>query len=409
MSITTIKKISRHLSLVSMVLVIASCASTGGGQYSVGPRDSATAQAVGTPKAIPSTQLNVLVPVFDPNIPEDASGYKAKGVWPELRRAEANRFSVQLRDAIADTAAFGAVRVSPDNSATAHLYVSGKITDSNGEDISIAVEVKDISGRRLLQKTFKYRVTEYSLNDPRNSGGDLYAPLFKQAAEAIVRLSTKLKPEKIAELNGIEEIRFAEHFSPEYFSAYIKSSRAGTTKLLSFPSDDDSMLARVRALRVRDEMFIDNIQTDYDGFRNDMNEDYMLWQRQAYSESKAAREAAAAANAKMFLGALAIVGGAAMASNSSSPYGSGVYAGSAVAVAGVAAIVSGVQDSKQAAAHRESLGEMGRSLNIQLAPKVMEMEDRTVELSGTASEQFTSWRSFLREIYDTEKTPDVSL
>ncbi len=408
MCVTAIKKVSKYLSLFSMILVLAACASTGGGTYSVGPRDDSGKQTVGAPKQILSTQLSVLIPILDPNIPDDPNSYKKKGIWPELRRAEANRFAVQLRDAISDTAAFGAVRVSPDNSATAHLYVSGTIIESNGEDISIAVQVNDISGKRLLRKTFKYRVTEYTLNDPRNPNGDTYAPVFEQAAEAIAKLVSRLKPAKIAELNGIEEIRFAEHFSPEYFSGYIKSSRSGKTKLLSFPSDDDAMLQRVRALRVRDQMFIDNIQTDYDGFRNGMNEDYMLWQRQAYTESKAAREAAAAANAKMFIGALAVIGGAAMASNSN-PYGSGAYGGSALAVAGVAAIASGVQDSKQATAHRESLGEMGRSLNIQLAPKVMEMEDRTLELTGTASEQFSSWRGFLREIYETEKTPDVSL
>ena len=53
----------------------------------------------------------------------------------------------------------------------------------------------------------------------------------------------------------------------------------------------------------------------------------------------------------------------------------------------------------------ESLSEIGRSLNIQLAPKVIEMEDRTIELTGTASEQYTSWRAYLREIYLTEQTP----
>ena len=138
-----------------------------------------------------------------------------------------------------------------------------------------------------------------------------------------------------------------------------------------------------------------------------MNEDYMTWQRQAYTESKAAREAQAQANMKMFVGILSVAAGAAIASNSNSS--ASAYGGSAVALAGVSAIASGVRDGKQAEAHRESLGELGRSLNIQLAPKVMKIEDRTVELTGTASEQFTVWRGFLREIYEVEKTPDTVL
>lgn len=406
--ITKINKSIKPFGILTLMLLLGACAGNTGGTYSVGPRDTQDKKVTGVPKAILSTQLSVLIPILDPNIPDNPDDYEEKGIWPELRRAEANRFAVQLRDAITDTAAFGAVRVSPDNRATAHLYVTGKILDSNGEDISLAVTVTDISGKSLLKKTYKHRVTEYSLNDPRNVNADIYTPIFEKAARDIAKVTRKLNSKKITELNGIEEMRFAESFSPDYFSGYIKSSSAGKTKLVAFPANDDPMLQRIRALRIRDQMFVDNIQVDYDSFRNTMNEDYMLWQRQAFTESKAAREAASAAQAKMFVGILAAVAGAAMASNSN-PYGSGAYGGAALAVAGVAAIASGIDDSKQAKAHRESLGEMGRSLNIQLAPKVMEMEDRTVELTGTAAEQFGAWREFLRELYQTEKTPEVLL
>jgi len=105
---------------------------------------------------------------------------------------------------------------------------------------------------------------------------------------------------------------------------------------------------------------------------------------------------------------LAVAAGAAMANNSG-PYSSGTYGGAAVAAAGVATIASGVQDSKEATAHRESLSEMGRSLNIQLAPQVMEMEDRTVELNGDAAQQYNAWRAFLRDVYEMEKTPELEL
>ena len=109
----------------------------------------------------------------------------------------------------------------------------------------------------------------------------------------------------------------------------------------------------------------------------------------------------------MLVGILAVAAGASAASNSNS---SGGYdRGLALATAGVASIASGVQKSKDSKAHLESLSEIGRSLNIQLAPKVIEMEDRTIELTGTASEQYTSWRAYLREIYLSEQTPETVL
>ena len=393
----------RHLiiCLVTVLALISGCATTTGG-YAVGPRGESENTNSGIPKEITSTQLSILVPIFDPNIPKNSDDYKRKGVWPELRRAEANRFSVQLRDALADTKAFGAVRVSPDDTATAHLYVHGKIL----QDIHLSVSVTDIAGKRLLKKTYKHRVSEYAFNDPRKKGVDVYEPIFSKVAMDVVKLTKKLKTKYITQLNGIEEMRFAESFSPDYFSGYI-SSRFKVTKLIGFPADNDPMLQRVRSLRVRDQMFIDNIQVDYDDFRQTMNADYSTWQKQAFYESKAAREARAAANAQMLVGILAVAAGASAASNSNS---SGGYdRGLALATAGVASIASGVQKSKDSKAHLESLSEIGRSLNIQLAPKVIEMEDRTIELTGTASEQYTSWRAYLREIYLSEQTPETVL
>ena len=348
-----------------------------------------------------------MIPVLDPNIPDDPNEYAAKSIWPELRRAEANRFAVKLRDSLADTEAFGSVRVSPDKTATAHLYVNAKILTSNGEDIEIAVRLVDISGKSLMKKTYKHRVTEYQFEDPRLAGKDLYSTVFELAAKDIAKVARKQKPKRIAELNAIEEMRFAETFSPDYFSNYIRTSSSGKTKLMSLPADDDVMLNRVKSLRIKDQMFVDNMQVDYENFRNDMNEDYILWQKQAFTESKAAREAASAASAKMFMGLLGVVAGAAIANNSSSSLGN--YGGAAIAVAGISTIVDGVQDSKEATAHRESLSEMGRSLNIQLAPQVMEMEDRTVELRGNAVEQYTAWRAYLLDVYNKEKTPEIEL
>ena len=381
------------MNLLYILVLLGGCATSGG--YDVGPGASSklVKQSAGV-SSRPAVPLSVVIPVLDPNIPDDPNEYAAKSIWPELRRAEANRFAVKLRDSLADTEAFGSVRVSPDKTATAHLYVNAKILTSNGEDIEIAVRLVDISGKSLMTKTYKHRVTEYEFEDPRLAGKDLYSTVFELAAKDIAKVARKQKPKRIAELNAIEEMRFAETFSPDYFSNYIRTSSSGKTKLMSLPADDDAMLNRVKSLRIKDQMFVDNMQVDYENFRNDMNEDYILWQKQAFTESKAAREAASAASAKMFMGLLSVVAGAAIANNSGSSLGN--YGGAAIAVAGIAA-------------HRESLSEMGRSLNIQLAPQVMEMEDRTVELRGNAVEQYTAWRAYLLDVYNKEKTPEIEL
>jgi hypothetical protein len=40
---------------------------------------------------------------------------------------------------------------------------------------------------------------------------------------------------------------------------------------------------------------------------------------------------------------------------------------------------------------------------------VIEFEKKTVELTGTAKEQFAQWRAFLKQIYAQEATPDKLL
>ena len=80
-----------------------------------------------------------------------------------------------------------------------------------------------------------------------------------------------------------------------------------------------------------------------------------------------------------------------------------------MAAAGVAAVGSGMSDSADAKMHAASMNELGRSLNIDLAPRVIEMEERTLELKGDASEQYSIWRDFLLDLYLLDKTPDIAL
>ena len=66
-------------------------------------------------------------------------------------------------------------------------------------------------------------------------------------------------------------------------------------------------------------------------------------------------------------------------------------------------IKSGLDKKNEAAAMTESVAEMGASLETQLAPQVIELEDRTITLTGTVEAQYAQWRDLLRQIYDEER------
>ena len=414
-----VKKILFKSNLIVLFFFLQGC-NTGGGykaepSYSVGPSASYYTQA--TEKKRLSTnfsrQLSILVIPFAPNIPSDTKDYKKKNIWPELRRAEGNYFAVKLRNALTDTNAFEIAQVSPTKNATAHFYVDGKIIKSNGAYLTLAVNLTSIDQKKIfVNKKFKYEVKDYDLNNPRNKENyDLYDPLFNIIAKEIAQALSNLSEDRMASLKMIEELRFAETFAPEYFGKYLDSASA-VTRINYAPSDKDQMLQRVRALRIRDKMFVDSMQVDYDKFSMRMAPNYLNWQKSSFIEIKAAEEARKKSLGKKLLGLAALTGGIALAATAD-PYSTGgslsALGGTVVAGAGVAAVVSSFQDTADAKMYESSLNELGSSMNIELAPRVMEMEDKNIEFKGDASEQYEVWRKYLLDLYELEKTPNVIL
>lgn len=65
-------------------------------------------------------------------------------------------------------------------------------------------------------------------------------------------------------------------------------------------------------------------------------------------------------------------------------------------------VKSGFDRTAEARIHIEALRELGESLESEIAPKVIELEDRTIMLNGNVEEQYAQWREILVEMYRTE-------
>lgn len=402
--------------------VLTGCVTNQGGTGSaggasgpgVGPQLSSLFDKTGEAVVDPAKpKLDVIVPVFDPGLSEAAEDYREDGVWPELRRAEANRFAVKLKQALEDTGAFGAVRVTPDQTATGDLYVKGKIIESNGKDVEIQITVTDISGDNWFARSFDHTVDPGFHKNTRNQGKDPYDPVFEEAAN---RISLELNDYDVAELEQLQrvtELRFGASFSQEAFSEHLDIT-GRTVELVSFPAESDPMLQRTRAVRVRDQLFVDSLQDHYRTFSANMEDSYQVWQEQSLLELEAQSAANEKAVGQAALGVLAI-GLSVMAlmagSRSSSTAGSTAATTGAVVggVVGAKLLTDSFQTSEEAKVHRDALEELGQSVDADLAPRVVAFEQETVELTGTAEEQFGQWREFLQQIFEQERTPQVQL
>lgn len=402
-------------------IAAAGCATTGGPAVvvtpGVGPVLSSDhgkdAQKTGDAPAgafeTPANALDVIVPVFDPGLPEDSDEWQKKGIYPELRRAESNRFALKMKGALEDTREFGSVRVAPNATATGDLYVLGKIIESNGEDVKINITATDISGKQWFSKDFSHRVKEKFHSDLRNQGKDPYTPVFEEAAEYIVAQLKKRDAAELAQLRRLTEIRFGASLSEETFAPYLE--RAGSAgdrvQLAAAPADGDPMVQRIRAIRVRDQLFLDRLQTHYAAFDAKLDESYLVWQQQSIIEVKAARAAKRKSVAQGILGGLLVVAGAVASAEADNSLGE--VAGAGAVIGGAVLVGKSFQNRAEMKVHREALAELGQSIDIEVAPQVVEFEEETAELTGDAAEQYAQWIAFLKKIYDLEATPDKTL
>jgi hypothetical protein len=358
-------------------------------------------------------KLDIIVPVFDPGIPEDSGRAKKDGIWPELRRAEANRFAYKMKVALEDLGVFGAVRVAPDSSATGDLYVVGKILESNGAEVEIEIQVVDISEKEWFTKSFDLDVSEGFYDNARNKGLDPYDPVFEEAAIYVAERLNGFDGKELENLQMLTDIRFGASFSEEVFAQYIKVEKnfwgSKNLVLASMPSSDDPMIRRVKAIRVRDQLFTDRMQSHYVEFSLKMGDSYSIWQSSSSFEVRAERAAQRKAFGQALVGVL-LVAGAVAAANNNRNYNSGTTAAAVAAgVGGITMLTESFKTSQEAKVHREALAELGESLDIELAPTVVEFEESTAELTGDAHQQFNQWRIFLKKIYVAEAVPDVQL
>jgi len=394
------------------VVLLSGCANNNQKSTAVGPSLSSTYFEPKQKEVVDTTpKLDVIIPVFDPGLPKDPDDYEDENIWPELRRAEANRFAYKLKEKLEATGRFGSVRVTPDRAATGDLYVLGKIKESNGEEVEIDITVFDISGEEWLDESFDHEVSNAFHKNLRNKGFDPYDPVFEEAAAEIADTLDEYDSKTLEDLHYLADLRFGASFSEATFMQYIGKD-GNEYELTGKPSDTDPMLQRVKAIRVRDRLFIDGLQNNYAAFSAQMNESYLMWQEQSLLEIQAKR----AANRKSIgqaLGGAALIGlgilSAIAGGNSSS---SGVRAAGSAGlilggIAGVSLISQSFRTSEEAKIHRDSLNELGRSVDMEMAPQVIAFDKKSVELSGDAKEQFMQWRTFLQRIYAEEMTPDV--
>ena len=340
--------------------------------------------------------LDVGVAILDPGIGELTED---EPVYPEVRRAESTFIANQLTKTLQEVGAWGAVRVVPDTQQFTDLLVSGEILHSDGEKLELAVRVSDARGILWIDKTYSGTTSRYAY-DGRNAGTqDPFLMVYRNIANDMLRVFSALNTRDRLAIRQVAELRFARSFSEDAFGDYLEQDKKGTYRIKRLPADSDPMLERVRNLRQRNYVFVDTLQGYYGGFADEMYSPYQEWRKLSYEEVVALRELESESNTRLLAGAAAIVAGIA-AQGSSSEYANA--AGVVGIIGGASILKSGLEKRAEASIHSLALEELSQSLEAEITPRVIELEDRTVRLSGNVEDQYAQWRELMADIYATE-------
>jgi hypothetical protein len=388
------------LGFISLIVVLAQLAAAPSATGAVDKITSSTALVLKTPSQPIAEEalLDVGIPVLNDGLyltdDEDT-------VFPEVRFAEAIYFSNQLAKVLEKSGAWGAIRVTPSDDVIMDLYITGTILQSDGETMNLEIQVKDSSGKQWFSKNYQQAVGKYAYDRRLKSLGDPFQNLFVRIANDLLSYREKLSSQRAIELRTITELRFAKTFSAKAFDSYISEKRDGTLVIDKLPADNDSILVRVRKIRERDYLYIDTMQDYYDGFTQQMHLAYQDFRRASYDSVVKARQLDKQGNRRIVAGIGAILAG--IYGRSEADTRIARDAGTATAAVGGFAIKSGLEKKQQASAYNESVAEMGSSLEAEIAPQVIELEDRTVTLTGTVQAQYQQWQELLQKIYQQER------
>jgi hypothetical protein len=386
----------RHHAGITVALLAVALSMTGCNSQTV--RTASVQTTAAAPEPIPEhLLLDAGIDIFDPGIEyldEDSSTST-----PSVRKAESAYVAYNLARTLQGSGNWGAVRIIPGGRSETDVYVRGTIVDSDGESLKLQITVTDASGQPWYTRTYSETLSQYAYEPSLRQQQEPFQGLYNNIANDMLQHMRGLDEKKREALRVVSKLRFAQRFAPEDYNDFMAVDSRGRYELKRLPADGDPVMARIDAIRIRDQMFVDRLQDYYAVFNQRMQEPYDQWREASYHETKALRKLKDEATARKIGGVLAIVAGIlAQGTGSSTARTAGVLG----IGAGAYLFKSGLDRGVEAQIHEESLKEMADSLGAEVAPHTIVLADKTVTLSGTVEEQYAQWRVILNEIYLAE-------
>ncbi|MBW1637192.1 MAG: hypothetical protein JRC87_01750 [Deltaproteobacteria bacterium] len=382
---------------ILILFILSGCAGLPGNQ--VGEQ---VAPMVPGHELVDSELLNVSIRIFHPGeLPQNPD--ERRGLSPEIREAESRFAPIHLKHTLQRTGYWGAVRVVPGDDVGAEVYVRGKIELSDGESAVLNVEVTDARNvlwfRRLYAETA--RSEEYYNTEPERK--DAFQDLFNTIANDLAQYRNSLSRLDIEEIRNVAAIRYGYSMAPDALDNYLGMTGDGRVFVQRLPSRDDPMMERVEMVKARDDMLVDAINDYYDIYYHDLWQPYLNWRKFRQEEVSTLRKLERQALAKQLIGITSIVGAIALGIGGNYETAVRTQPLQQLMIAGGSySLYSGFQTREESRINKDAIEELDTSFSAEAEPLVIEVDGKTIRLTGSAEQQYSKWRSMLKQIYARE-------
>ncbi len=367
-------------------------------------------------RQIPQDELlDAAVHPLDPGVPADLDpkALEKHRINPDIRKAESRYMASLLRSTLESSGQWGAVRVAPDTAQFIDVLVSGRILESTGAKLALEITVKDSTGRMWINAR-RYESppdTGTYKTDASLKARDPFQNLYSQIANDMVSARDALQVADRRDIRRVTQLEFARDLAPAAMGGYLSKDPHGLMKVSRLPATDDPIATRVERIRQRDAGVIDTVNGYYANFSDQMSQSYGEWRRASFEEIEKEQRALNQARTRTYLGAAAVLASV-FVPNQCGAYNyncqrvenAARYGG---AIGGTAAIISGLKKYADAKVHAQALKEMSETFQSEVAPQVVDVEGRTLKLTGTAEEQYRQWRKLLHDLYLEENGTPV--
>lgn len=369
--------------------------------------------------------LDIAVVVLNPNLDENDDGMQAKGIWPEVRKAESMRSACRIKEALVRLNQFDTVAVVPAPIVSADLYLRGKIERSTSEIMEIRWNLMDARGVNWINwKTSDHRVALGWHQRHYTPGKDAFQPLWNEIANDVYAELKKYaqnhastakdnekrlrqnKAPKLSRLEHITHVRdlvLASSLAPQLYRDTLKENRKSQWEIAYLPDTNSDEWLRVQAFARLDEKVTGLYDTQYVQFFNQVNPSYEQWLNDVYPYAREARLEKRRATRNKIVGGVILAASVAAAVDAPNP-GAVEDALLVGGLVGGGLIFKGLMDSKDFKQNLGYFDELTEDYHDSFKPTNLQVEGHTLELTGTATTQLTDWRNMLIDLYNIEQT-----